>query len=141
MDTARPGDEPVGDARREAAHQVLDLDHRLHAPGRLHQERDLLLERYVERVLAHRGVPRAGRRLDLGEAHALRQPARGRERHVLELVRRVRPAFHVLTALLGMVIGGTAGGTVMSQQCSENCGVKAFYGAIGGSSARINVPW
>lgn len=49
-------------------------------------------------------------------------------------VRRVRPAFHVLTALLGMVIGGTAGGTVMSQQCSENCGVKAFYGAIGGSS-------
>jgi hypothetical protein len=49
-------------------------------------------------------------------------------------IRRVRPAFHILTAVLGMVIGGTAGGTVMSQQCSENCGVKAFYGAIGGSS-------
>ena len=49
-------------------------------------------------------------------------------------IRRVRPAFHVLTAVLGAVIGGTAGGTVMSRQCSENCGVKAFYGAMGGSS-------
>lgn len=48
--------------------------------------------------------------------------------------RRLRPAFHLLTAVLGAVVGGTAGGTVMSQQCSENCAVKAFYGAIGGSS-------
>jgi len=52
---------------------------------------------------------------------------------------RLRPAFHIVTGLIGMVAGGLAGGTVMSRQCEENCGVKAFYGAVGGSSLGFTV--
>ena len=48
----------------------------LHPPGRLHQQRDLLLERDVERVLLHRRVPRARLRFDRREPHRLHRQTR-----------------------------------------------------------------
>ena len=52
----------------------------LHPPARLHQQRDLLLERNVEGVLLHRGVPRRHRRFDRREVHRVAGEAGGRAR-------------------------------------------------------------
>jgi len=56
-----------------------------------------------------------------------------------ERARIRRPSFQIVTGLIGMVVGGAAGGSVMSRQCEENCGIKAFYGGLAGSTLGFSV--
>ena len=72
---------------------------RLHPPGRLHQHRDLLLERDVERVHLHRRVPGAGHGFDRGEDDGFHRQAGGRLR---DLDRELGGALD----LLGLLAGG-----------------------------------